>query len=114
MNPGGGATWAGQPISCPPATGVSPTPPVRTKAEKAAHDFEAVLLTSLLEGLQKSFTGVADDDPGGGGHYGLLGTQALASAMAAGGGIGIARLILQQWQHTKVLDARQTKVPVGG
>lgn len=86
--------------------------PSQAKAERAAHDFEAILLTSLLDGLQKSFTGVSDDDASGGGNYALMGTQALASALAAGGGVGIARLILTQWQHTKVLEAEQTKVPV--
>lgn len=99
----------GTPIRQPSASPASqPTP---SKAEKAAHDFEAILLTSLLDGLQKAFTGVSDDDPSGSGNYALMGTQALASAMAAGGGLGIARLILQQWQHTKVLDMEQTKVP---
>lgn len=78
--------------------------PGRSKAEKAAHDFEAVLLTSLLDSLQKTFAGTSDDDPSGSGNYALMGTQALASAMSSRGGIGIARLILQQWRHTKVLD----------
>ena len=78
--------------------------PVRTKAEKAAQDFEAVLLGSLLDSLQKTFDGSpkSEDAPTGSGDYGLMGTQALAAAMAARGGIGIARLILQQWQQTKV------------
>jgi Rod binding domain-containing protein len=31
-----------------------------------------------------------------------MGTQALAAAMSAHGGIGIARLILQQWRQSKV------------
>lgn len=74
----------------------------KAKAEKAARDFEAVLLGSLLESLQKTFAGTPDDDPSGSGNYALMGTQALASAMAARGGIGIARLILQQWRQTKV------------
>lgn len=103
-------------IACGPAglcgTGALPRQPSQAKAAKAAHDFEAILLTSLLDGLQKAFTGVSDDDASGGGNYALMGTQALASALAAGGGVGIARLILQQWQHTKVLAAEQTKVPV--
>lgn len=73
----------------------------KLKAEKAARDFEAVLLGSLLESLQKSFAGTSDSDPAGN-NYAAMGTQALASAMSARGGIGIARLILQQWQHTKV------------
>jgi Rod binding domain-containing protein len=74
----------------------------KAKAEKAAQDFEAVLLGSLLDSLQKTFAGAPEDDSSGSGNYALMGTQALASAMAARGGIGIARLILQQWRQTKV------------
>jgi Rod binding domain-containing protein len=83
------------------------------KAEKAARDFEAVLLGSLLESLQKTFAGTPEDDPSGSSNYGVMGTQALASAMAARGGIGIARMILQQWRQTKVPEMGQTDVPSG-
>jgi Rod binding domain-containing protein len=74
----------------------------KAKAEKAARDFEAVLLGSLLESLQKTFAGTPEDDASGTSNYAVMGTQALASALAERGGIGIARLILQQWRQTKV------------
>jgi len=97
---------------------VSPPDPtkflrVKTKAEKAACDFEAVLLSSLLEKLQATFAGTREDDSSGSGNYAAMGTQALASAMAARGGIGMARMILQQWQ-TKVPELKHTEVPSGG
>ena len=74
----------------------------KSKAEKAAQDFEAVLLGSLLENLQKTFAGTSEDGSAGSSSYARMGTQALASAMSAHGGIGIARLILQQWRQSKV------------
>jgi Rod binding domain-containing protein len=77
-------------------------PAGKVKAEKAAQDFEAVLLTSVLEALQKSFAGTSPDESVGSDNYALMGTQALAGAIAAHGGIGIARMILNQWQQTKV------------
>jgi len=83
--------------------------PARTRMEKAACDFEAVLLQSLLEKLQTTFAGTREDDPSGSGNYAAMGTQALASAMAARGGIGIARMILAQWQ-TKVPEVSHTEV----
>jgi len=84
-------------------------PAARVKAEKAAQDFESVLLSSLLESLQKSFAGNSDDSSPGSDNYAVMGTQALASAMSAQGGIGIARMILHQWEQTKVpgLSARE-------
>jgi Rod binding domain-containing protein len=39
-------------------------------------------------------------------------TQALASAMSAQGGLGIARMILRQWQQTKVPELSASKIPL--
>ena len=72
------------------------------KGEKAARDFEAILLTSLMDSLQKTFSGVAEDPTPGANDYRLMGTQALASAIAERGGIGIARLILSHLPTPKV------------
>jgi Rod binding domain-containing protein len=72
------------------------------KGEKAARDFEAILLSSLMDSLQKTFSGAADDPTPGASDYRLMGTQALASAIADRGGIGIARLILNHWAAPKV------------
>jgi Rod binding domain-containing protein len=76
--------------------------PVLGKDTKAARDFEAILLTSLLDSLQKTFCGDAQDSAPGASDYRLMGTEALASAVAAGGGIGIARLILNHLPASKV------------
>ena len=83
-----------------PLTGHSPA---TAKAEKAAQDFEGVLLGSLLESLQKTFAGTPGGDSSENNSYAAMGAQALASTMAARGGIGIAQMILRQWRQTKVL-----------
>jgi len=85
--------------SLPHMATVSPT---LGKGEKAARDFEAILLTSLMDSLQKTFSGGAEDPTPGASDYRLMGTQALASAIADRGGIGIARLILSHLQTPKV------------
>jgi hypothetical protein len=69
--------------------------PPAEKSEKAAHDFESVLLTSLFDSLQKSFAFDSQDETPGASDYRMMGTQALAKAVADGGGIGIGRLILR-------------------
>jgi len=69
------------------------TPPVG-RTEKAAREFEGVLLTSLFDSLQKSFAFDAESQMPGAGDYRLMGTQALAKAVAEAGGIGIGKLIL--------------------
>lgn len=66
------------------------------KNEKAARDFEAVLLTPVFDALQKTFAGDAEDDKTtGASDFRQMGSQALAQAIAARGGIGIAKMILR-------------------
>ena len=73
------------------------------KNEKAARDFEAMLLTPVLDSLQKTFAGTSEDDniPGAS-DYRQMATAALAQASAARGGIGIAQLILRHFEPPKV------------
>ncbi|MGH9499688.1 MAG: rod-binding protein [Terriglobales bacterium] len=66
------------------------------KIAKAARDFEAVLLNTLLGPLEKTFsslpgkeTDAVSDD------YQSMGMQALASGLAANGGVGIAAMIVK-------------------
>lgn len=68
--------------------------PALGKGEKAARDFEAQLIGTMLESLEKTFAALpGQDNMAGEDNYNYLGTQALASALAAGGGFGIARMI---------------------
>jgi len=60
----------------------------------AAREFEATLIASLLQSLEKTFATVPGDPAlAGADDYDYLGTQAIASAIAARGGFGIAQLI---------------------
>jgi Rod binding domain-containing protein len=73
------------------------------KNEKAARDFEALLLTPVLDSLQKTFAGDSEDSKTpGASDYRQMGSQALAQAIADRGGIGIARLVLRHLQPPKV------------
>jgi Rod binding domain-containing protein len=85
-----------RPITTPVANMTAPAP--TGKAEKAAREFESMLLTSLFDSLQKSFAFDAKDDTAGASDYRQMGTRALAEAISERGGIGIARLILSHLQ----------------
>jgi Rod binding domain-containing protein len=75
-------------------------PSVAPKGAKAARDFEANLIASLLESLEKTFANLPGEDSlPGGDDYNYLGTQALASGLAARGGFGIAALIEKHLPH---------------
>jgi hypothetical protein len=77
--------------------------PTLGKGEKAAREFEAQLIGTVLESLEKSFATLpGQDSVAGSDDYNYMGTQALASALAAGGGFGIARLISEHLGGTKV------------
>jgi Rod binding domain-containing protein len=64
------------------------------RGAKAAREFEAQLIGSLVESLEKTFASVpGEDSMPGADDYNYLGAQALAQAMAAHGGFGIAAMI---------------------
>jgi Rod binding domain-containing protein len=66
------------------------------RGQKAAQEFEAQLIGTVLESLEKTFAAVPGKDPiAGADDYNYLGTRALASAIAAGGGFGIADMIMR-------------------
>lgn len=82
------------------------TPPI-SKGEKAARDFESLLLSSLFDSLEKTFAWDHEDGTAGASAYRLMGTRALAEAVAADGGIGIAWLIVK---HLPLSHLPVTKV----
>ena len=72
------------------------------KVEKAAREFEAILLTTLLNSLQKTMVSL----PGGSGDsaqesYSQFGMEALASGICAAGGMGISRMLIEHLQAPK-------------
>jgi len=95
-----------------------PATPVLGKGQKAAREFEAQLIGTVLQSLEKTFADVPGQDAmAGSDDYNYLGTQALASAMAAGGGFGIARLISQHLGNFKGAHegpGPNTQAPVPG
>lgn len=70
------------------------TPVTLARGAKAAREFEASLIASLLESLEKTFASVPGETglPGAD-DYNYLGTKALADGIATRGGFGIAALI---------------------
>jgi Rod binding domain-containing protein len=75
------------------------TVPALGKGQKAAREFEAQLIGTVLESLEKTFADLPGQGPmAGQDDYNYMGTQALASALAAGGGFGIAKMITQHME----------------
>jgi Rod binding domain-containing protein len=103
----GGNSAPLQPMTAPFASASAASSALKSgKTEKAAREFESVLLTSLLDALQKSFSFDAQDDTPGTADYRLMGTRAMAEAVSGGGGIGIARLILSHLHTPKGQGAK--------
>ncbi|HXZ32719.1 MAG TPA: rod-binding protein [Terriglobales bacterium] len=82
-------------------SGAIPLTPKKSDPEKfvrAAHQFEAVLLNQLLGSLEHAFASLGTEKTeAASDHYRFLGMQALASSIAAKGGIGIADMIVRNW-----------------
>lgn len=104
----------------PVSTAIDPGPAAADggKARRvlhAAHEFEAVLLNTLLGSLEHSFASLpGKDSDASSDNYQSLGMQALASGLAACGGVGIASMIVHSLSHPgkggENGQGRQTKV----
>ena len=70
----------------------------QAKLEKAARDFEAELLTSLLKSMREGVAGEEDSGDPGSDSYADMAVQGIAQAMAGRGGVGIAKLIVAHLQ----------------
>ncbi|MBZ5679082.1 MAG: hypothetical protein LAO24_03135 [Acidobacteriia bacterium] len=87
-------TTAISPTLVTPAAELATPLPRLDRGARAAQDFEAHLLGSLLESLEKTFASApGESTTPGADDYNYLGAQALGSALAAAGGFGIAALI---------------------
>jgi hypothetical protein len=87
------------------------------RGEKAAREFEAQLIGTVLESLEKTFATLPGENAmAGQDDYNYLGSEALATGLAAAGGFGIARLIEKSLPPERVVSgaARSTKVAGGG
>jgi flagellar protein FlgJ len=69
-----------------------------SKLKKSAQEFEAILLQRWLEKMNQSFVGSSESQDAAHDTVSSLGTQAIAMALAARGGIGIANMLLRQLQ----------------
>ncbi|MBZ5628023.1 MAG: rod-binding protein [Acidobacteriia bacterium] len=88
------------PTATQPAPGQSAS---RLKLRKAASEFESILLSSLWKSMKTTVAGA--DDSGAGETLSDLGIQAVSSALARAGGLGIAKLIV------RALDKSETSAP---
>jgi Rod binding domain-containing protein len=89
-------------------TGMARTSHLRAhdpQAEKAAREFEGVLLSSLLSQLQESMKvpGAEEEDSANGSMRDMA-LQALGATWADSGGIGLSRIVLQQLEKTGSTD----------
>ncbi|HTW57903.1 MAG TPA: hypothetical protein VMD99_07235 [Terriglobales bacterium] len=73
---------------------LAPAAPPSGRGPKAAREFEAQLIGSLLDSMEKTFAALPGQDSiTGSDNYSYLGTHALAEAMADHGGFGLAAMI---------------------
>jgi len=80
----------------------------RAKIEKAAADFESILLAQWLEEAQQAFASAPGSDPDenqdadpGHGQFQSLAIQSLARSLTKSGGIGIAKMIVRQLEDAQ-------------
>jgi len=88
------------PVDAAAKTSAGPEPETgpSSQLKKSAQEFESILLESWLEKMNQSFVGSSESQDPAHDTVSSLGTQAIASALAARGGIGIAAMLLRQLQ----------------
>jgi len=70
------------------------------KLTRVAKQFEGILLSSLLQEVQKGMLDLSDAGLGAGSEtLRSLGTEAVAQALAQKGGLGIARMIVSHYRY---------------
>jgi Rod binding domain-containing protein len=99
-------------LSSASAAGAAMLPPAATpdlnKGRKAAREFEAQLISTVLESFEKTFATLpGQDEIAGEDNYNYMGTEAMASALAEGGGFGIAQMISVHLTARKEVGANQ-------
>jgi hypothetical protein len=73
---------------------LAPPTPDLSRGQKAGREFEAQLIGSVLASFEKTFACLPGQDAiAGEDNYDYMGVQALAAALADGGGFGIAKMI---------------------
>jgi len=81
------------PVSLPPDLAL---PRDAVRGANAARDFEAYLIGTLLERVEKTFAAMPGQDAmAGSDDYNYLATRALAQGIADRGGFGIASMVRQ-------------------
>ena len=86
------------------------TTPKAAQIEKAAKEFEAILLSRWLEESREAFAGVPGGEEGDEADSGesqmlSLGMQSLANSICNSGGIGIARMISRELESCRVHES---------
>jgi Rod binding domain-containing protein len=100
-------------VSASALTSMPSDPPQVRKLKKAAADFEAMLLAKWWSSMKESGLGGEDDstDPG---HDTLdnMGIQAMSSAVASRGGLGIGSMLVRSLLSNAEEDAPKPKPPL--
>ena len=80
------------------------------KLVKAAQEFEAILLSQWLEKMQKTFSSTDQAKDPAHDTLASMGTQAVATALASRGGIGIGSMLLRQLKSSPAEQQRAVGV----
>lgn len=92
------------------STAPTPAPaetPEHKKLEKAAREFEGLLMSALWKSMGEDMKGQDSDAINA--SFTDMGIQAVSSAMAASGGIGIGRMLLKTLEKQQAMEDQRPK-----
>jgi Rod binding domain-containing protein len=85
-------------------------PPQELKLQKAAAEFESILLSSFWKSMMETFSSDDDSDDPGHSTFQDMGIQAMSQAMGKAGGLGLGRLLVNHLEHS-LEKANQIQAP---
>lgn len=80
------------------------------KLVDAAQQFEGMLLQEMLKGMQVRKDGKDDDDSGGNDTLRSFGIESVARAIAKGGGLGIARQVVEKVTAERAAGSQRSRI----
>jgi Rod binding domain-containing protein len=84
--------------------------PAHQKIEKSAQEFEGMLLSALWKSMGDDMKSSLDEDSTNS-SFTDMGLQAVGSAMARSGGVGIGRMLLQALEKQQAAEADKGQGP---
>jgi len=98
-------------LTMPAGIAHAPAGPNQQKIEKSSQEFEGMLMSALWKSMGEDMKDSLGDEDSTGQSFVDMGLQAVGSAMAKSGGVGIGHMLLKALEKQQATEAAQGHDP---